>query len=195
MTKYKQLAQKQRYQIAALKQEKKSQSEIARKIGVDKSTVSRELKRNKSRRGYRPKRAHEVACERQEDWSPEQVSGFLKKEKDIKISYESIYLFVLKDKADGGTLHLHLRRGRKKYKKRYGKEDRRGMIANKKSIEERPKIVDEKTRIGDWEMDLISGAKHQGFLVTVVERKSKLTLISYVKNKSAAAVCSYYYLR
>jgi IS30 family transposase len=111
MRTYRQLTQAQRYQIYALKKTKHSLTEIAEVIGVDKSTVSRELKRNRGQRGYRPQQAHALASGSKQksvprittevwamvesllrqDWSPEQISGRLKKEQKVCISHEWIY--------------------------------------------------------------------------------------------------------
>lgn len=90
------------------------------------------------------------------------------------VSHETIYRYILGDKHIGGKLYLHLRHKHKCYKKRYGSNDRRGQIPNKVSIEERPSMVKDKERIGDFEIDLIIGRHHKQTLVTVVDRKSKL---------------------
>ena len=176
MRTYTQLTQEQRYQIYALKKTKHSLSEIAAVIGAHKSTVSRELKRNRGQRGYRPQQAHELALERRQkavpritaavwavvesllkqDWSPEQISGRLKKEQRIRISHEWIYQYILEDKQASGDLYQHLR-CQKKRRKRYGKYDRRGKLPNCRSIEERPAIVNARKRLGDWEVDTIIG--------------------------------------
>ena len=75
-----------------------------------------------------------------QDWSPEQISGRLSIEQGIAISHEWIYLYIYQDKRQGGDLHTHLR-CRKKHRKRYGTNDRRGRIPNRTSIDERPSIV------------------------------------------------------
>jgi len=191
----------------------KSVTEISLEIDRNKGTISRELRRNCGQRGYRPRQAHALATERFQnsekaiklttetiglinekillDWSPEQVSGRLKKDHNISISHETIYQHILEDKKNGGALYTHLR-CQKKRRKRYGTKphDRRGQIKNKVSIELRPKIVDEKTRIGDWEGDLVIGKNHVGALVTLVDRKSKKVLIAKVKSKNATRVKS-----
>lgn len=205
------LTQEDRYHIYALKKVGKNQTEIANEIEKDKSTISRELRRNTGNRGYRPNQAHELACIRREEastplkmtvelmiiithyleekWSPEQISGWLLKNNNIRISHESIYQFILADKKSGGTLWTHLR-WQKKRKKRYGTKshDRRGQIKNKVSIEKRPKIVDKKIRIGDWEGDLVIGKNHKKALVTLVDRKSKKVKIAKVESKNAVVV-------
>ncbi|MDP1664408.1 MAG: IS30 family transposase, partial [Methylobacter sp.] len=88
----------------------------------------------------------------------------------------------------GGTLYQHLRHSNKKRKKRYGSKDKRGQIRNRISIDERPEIVAQKTRIGDWEIDTVIGKNHQGALVTIVDRFSKFTLIKKVASKHAEGV-------
>lgn len=210
MGKYTQLTQGQRYQVYAFLKAGFLQTDIAPEIGVHKSTISREIRRNRGKKGYRPKQAHLMAVERRreankcvkmtpeiigliekflcQDFSPEQVSGFLATKHNIQISHESIYQHVLADKARGGNLYRHLRHAHKKRKKRYGSYDRRGQIKGRVSIDQRPAIVDAKKRIGDWEIDTIIGKKHKGALLTLVERKSKFTLIRKVPNKQADLV-------
>jgi IS30 family transposase len=205
---YTQLTQEQRYQISALLKTEHTQTKIATVIGVHKSTISRELRRNRGMRGYRPKQAHRFALKRrkksitrritvetwsriddklQQDWSPEQVSGWLKKNTDTEVSHEWIYQHIYKDKRSGGDLYKHLR-CQKKRRKRTGDYDRRGKIPNQVSIEDRPEIVDKRERIGDWEGDTIIGAGRQGAIVTLVERKSRFTLLKQVANRTAAVV-------
>jgi IS30 family transposase len=210
MNKYSQLTEVQRYQIEALKKAEKNQKEIATIIGVTASTICREFKRNTGQRGYRPKQANIKALIRRKeavksvkmttalitlietkiklDWSPEQVAGWLDREKEIKISHERIYQHVWADKFDGGELYKCLRQSNKKRKKRYGSKDKRGQIRNRISIDDRPEVVSQKTRIGDWEIDTVIGKNHQGALVTIVDRKSKFTLIKKVDSKHAEVV-------
>lgn len=122
------------------------------------------------------------------DLSPEQASGTLAREHGIYLSHERIYQHVWADRRDGGNLHLHLRHSGKKRRKNYGLKDKRGQIANRVSIDDRPAIVDDKSRLGDWEIDTVIGKNHKGALVTIVERKSKFTLIKKVDSKHAEAV-------
>ena len=102
------------------------------------------------------------------DWSPEQISLWLKKYKKTRVSHEWIYQYILKDKSQAGDLYTHLRL-RKKRKKRYGSQNRRGMILNRVSIEKRLAEVDQRSRIGDWEIDIIIDAHHQGVLISQAE--------------------------
>jgi IS30 family transposase len=210
MIHYNQLTQEQRYHISALQKAGNSQVSIAEAVGVHKSTISREIARNGGERGYRPKQANELALEKRHnaekhitfttelqamvtekiilDWSPEQISGYFKANNIARISHESIYQFLLADKKAGGTLHTHLRHSGKRRKKRYGSKDKRGQIKNRISIDERPKIVDKKERIGDWEGDTIIGAQQQKAIVTLVDRASKLTRIGPVATKHSDVV-------
>lgn len=208
MSHYKQLTREQRYQIYALMKVGLCQTEIAKVVGVHKSTISREMRRNRGRRGYRPKQAHLFAEIRRaktaksrispdtwtlverllrDDWSPEQVSGWLHSEYRIMVSHESIYQFVLKDKLQGGDLYLHLR-CKKQRRKRYGSTNSRGQLLNRVSIDQRPAIVEARSRIGDWELDTIIGKRHKQALVSLTERKSRLTLLAKVKRKSAELI-------
>jgi IS30 family transposase len=204
---YSQLTQDQRYVIKVLNKRGETQEDIADEIGVHKSTVCRELDRNEGQRGYRYKQAHRFAMERQkgkrdcritdEDWeqiedlireefSPEQISERFEHEDNGSISHEWIYEHIRQDKAEGGDLYTYCRHP-KPYKKR-GVEDGRGRHTNRTSIEDRPDIVDEKNRKGDWEADLVMGANHKGALVTMVERSTAYTLIGHVKRKTAEGV-------
>ena len=208
---YYHLTRDQRSQIYALKSIGLEQQDIAAHLGVAPSTISRELDRNRGERGYRFHQADTFATERraaassepkhmipsvvriieekiQEKWSPEQISGRLKLEEGICISHESIYKHVWADKRQGGTLYTHLRHSGKKYNKRSSDKAGRGCIPNRIDIKERPAIVEEKSRLGDWEGDLIIGAKHQGAILSIVDRASKYTLLAKLKNKCADGV-------
>jgi len=122
-----------------------------------------------------------------QDWSPEQVSDWLKINYGLQISHESVYQYILKDKHAGGNLHRHLR-CQKKRRKRYGSYDRRGTLKNRVSIDERPSIVDTRQRLGDWEVDTIIGKGHHQAIVSLTERKSRLALLRKVERKTAQAV-------
>lgn len=203
-----QLTQEQRYQIYALMKAGHNQTEMAEIIGVHKSTISRELRRNRGLRGYRPNQAHQLAVNRrqekakarfstedwrliecllQEEWSPEQISLWLHEAGRLSISHEWIYQHIIQDKRRGGTLHKHLR-CQKQRKKRYGSYERRGQIPNKVSIDERPAIVEHRQRLGDWELDTIIGKGHKQAIVSLSERKSRLSLIAKVETKGAEGV-------
>jgi IS30 family transposase len=187
-----------------------SQYETAGMINVDRSTVSREVRRNRSPSGYNPIGAHRMALSRRRapakrlkmtpalieliehllclDFSPEQVSGFLRRHHQLHISHQSIYRHVWADKKRAGELYHHLRRSNRKQKKRYGSKQRRGQIPGRVSIEKRPAIVEAKARLGDWEADTITGKQRRGALLSVVERKSKLTLLKALPDRQAKRV-------
>jgi len=198
---YTHLTQEERYQIYALKKAGHTQNEIASVLERSESTISRELARNRGGCGYRPKQAQSMAVDRRAmnartiddatwqfaremlvlQWSPEQISGH------AAISLETVYQRVYADKRTGGLLWKNLR-CQKQRKKRYGKIDRRGMIPNRLSIDDRPAIVETRSRIGDWEADTIIGKNHRQAIVSIVERKTGLTLIRKVERKTAQAV-------
>ena len=205
---YTQLTQEERYQIYALKKAGHIQAEIARVIGRNPGTISRELRRNRGLRGYRPDQAHNLALMRRQDkiqprlsehiwqqvealireeWSPQQIVGRIAMEQGVSISHEWIYQYVYADQRSGGDLYRFLR-CQKLRRKRYGSYDRRGCIPNQVSIDDRPAIVDSKRRFGDWEGDTVIGKGHRGALVTLVERKSLYTVIRAVLYKTAEAV-------
>jgi IS30 family transposase len=122
------------------------------------------------------------------EWSPEQVSGWLLDEQGELISHESVYLYLWPDKRSGGELYTYLRRQGKKYDKRRNGKSTRGQIKNRISIDDRPQVVDDKSRVGDWEIDTVIGKGHSGALVTIVERVTNFTVSKQVDGKSAAAV-------
>jgi len=215
---YQQLTLEQRYGIYSMYKTGHNLTEIAAVIGVHKSTISRELRRNQGGRGYRYQQAHRKAIDRRkdkvslridrqtwlmiealigEDWSPEQISGWMKLEMNISVSpvcvrtrtgrHEWIYHHILFDKESGGHLYRHLR-CQKKRRKRYGSNDRRGVIRNKVSIDKRPPIVETRERLGDWEADTIIGKRHQQALVSLTERKSRFSLIYKVEQKTSDQV-------
>ena len=207
---YQQLTYEQRCQIFILKKTGLSQRAIANEIGVDQSTISRELRRNAGDRGYRFKQAQQFSTARRQaackpskltpamtglldeklalEWSPEQISGWLKRVKGKHLSHESIYLYVWRDKQLGGTLYTHLRRQGKKYNKRRNGKSTRGQIKNRICITERPAIVDERSRLGDWEIDTVIGKGHKGALVTIVERATQKLLCAKVSGKTEKEV-------
>lgn len=202
------LTQEERYQIYSDKKAGFSNQSIADSLGRHVSTIKRELHRNLGGNGYRPQQAHRFAQERhqlkpkaikmtegmkahirerlEQQWSPEQIQGRMKTEHQESVCPKTIYKFIAQDKADGGDLYKNLRH--KRYRQRTGKPDARGQIRNRISIDDRPDIVDQKLRIGDWEADTVIGKGHKGVLVTLSERYSKLNLIAHVASKHADVV-------
>lgn len=207
---YTQLSQTERYQISALLDAGCSKKIISQQLGRHRSTIDREISRCKGLPIYRPEAAQEQAMQYQQEGrnaktiaasvlshvecylrlalSPQQVAGRLRAEGFKAPSVETIYQHILKDQEKAGDLHSLLR-CQKKRRKRYGSgRERRGCIANRVCIEQRASIVDKKSRIGDWEGDTVVGKDHQGFVVTMVERKSRYTLAAQVDTKEALPV-------
>lgn len=189
-----------------------SMGEIAAVIGKHKSTISRELRRNCDRRSGRyDADLAQRKCERRqkgkphrvrfteevrlrveamlrEDYSPEQIVGRCKLEGLECVSVETIYQHVWGDKRRGGDLHTHLRRKGRKYRKRGAKKDSRGVIRDRVSIDERPKVVDDKSRFGDLEIDLVVGANHRRALLTANDRASGISWIALLEGKDSKAL-------
>lgn len=198
---YKQLTSEQRYTISVLLSKGLKKKEIAEAIGVSNSTITRKLQRNSSKRGdYKWEIAQKQAEKRSkrtpgnraiskaiwssvkhylvdEQWSPEQISGYLAKD-GIKISHETIYAWIREDKRNRGTLYKHLRH-RLKHRKKYVGAGR-SCIINRKSIHERPAEADGK-RFGDLEMDTIVGPNNQQAIVTLVDRNTNMLFMKKLK--------------
>ena len=208
---YHHMTREQRSQLDALKWSGFTQCAIASFLDVSPSTISRELARNLGQRGYRYKQADRLAVKRrqqaskqpsvmipetvqlieqylkEQQWSPEQISGRLKLE-GVQVSHERIYQHVWQDKQAGGSLYLHLRHHGKKYNKRSSGKAGRGCLPNRIDIEDRPAIVERKSRVGDWEGDTIVGARQQGAILSYVDRKSKITILEKLTEKTAQQV-------
>jgi len=205
----KHLTQEQRYHIEAYRKAGFGNSFIAKDIGVHPSTIGRELKRNSIsiRHKYRAKVAQEISSLRksvnsrankkfknelkdlvvkyiQRDWSPEQVSATLQIKHALSLSFVRIYQYIELDRQSGGELHTHLRFYGKKRRAKYGKQSK-VRIKERVSISERPSIVEEKTRIGDFEIDTIIGKGKQGAITTIVDRASAFVKISIPTTKRA----------
>ena len=209
--KYRQLTLEKRYQISALIKVGLNQKSIAIELSVHPSTISREFKRNSDLvRGYNAEFA-QIRCtkvERQkkkrfsltkpiekyiraklkQDWSPEQISGRMKRDTGIYVVHETIYRYIYANKLNGGKLYTYLRHRNKKYHHRSNDYKARGTIIDRVMIDKRPKVVEKKNRIGDLEIDTVVGKDHKGFLVTVVDRKSKFVIIKNVPTKEASVV-------
>lgn len=207
-----QLTKAQRYTISVMRKRNFSMGEIAAVIGKHKSTISRELRRNCDRRSGRyDADLAQRKCERRqkgkphrvrfteevrlrveamlrEDYSPEQIVGRCKLEGLECVSVETIYQYVWGDKRRGGDLHTHLRRKGRKYRKRGAKKDSRGVIRDRVSIDERPKVVDDKSRFGDLEIDLIMGANHRRALLSANDRASGISWIALLEGKDSKAL-------
>lgn len=206
------LTYRQRCQIEALLQANTNQEEIARQLKVSPATISRERRRNSDGQGYRAEKAHEQAVQRRkqassvprkmtpariqpienlltgQQWSPDQISGWLARGEEVSVSHEWIYRHIWADKRAGGDLWTHLRHRGKKYNRRGAKTAGRGLIPGRVDISQRPDVVDKKSRIGDWEGDLIVGANHRGAILSHVDRKSKYTKLVLLPDKQADSV-------
>mgnify|MGYP000704343142 FL=1 len=201
---YKHLSQVERYQIYALMKAGHDQTQIAKLLDRHKSTISRELSRNRGLKGYRPKQACAIATKRSEkcrnaatvppwvaeqaacllklQWSPEQIAG------KLPVSHETLYRHVYSDKARGGTLWKNLRCQKQKRKRYAGGRDRRGQIPHRRPLSDRPVHIELRKQVGHWECDTVIGANHKGAIVTMVERKSGFSVIVKVSQKTSELV-------
>src|SRR5512134_2931622 len=205
---YHQITREERYTISALRRQGERTSRIAAVLGRHRSAIHREIRRNQRNDGwYRPFKADSRtrgrrsrsrrnrqfgACEfamvealLRLKWSPEQVSGFLKRENILDISHETIYLYIWADKGAGGDLYTHLRVASRERRKRYGAYDSRGRLAGKRHISERPQDVEARQSFGHWEVDTMLGSGDRNCIVTLVERKSRFTLIGKLKARTS----------
>jgi IS30 family transposase len=184
---------------------------IGARIGRDPGTVSRELRRNRSRNGYFPSRAQAKARQRRRDrplvrkmqrpdvrkyvtdglrqfWSPDQIAG--RSEQDFArdrtrhVSRQTIYTWIEAQTDRGAKWTGYLRRRGK----RPHRPENRGTLADATSIAGRPKVVDRRSRVGDWEGDTVHGTPGRGGLLTLVERKTRYLLMRQVGNLRAATV-------
>ena len=205
---YRQLTQTQRYQIYARHDVGMSRRQIARELGIHNSTVSRELRRNATDSGYDPERAQSCSDHRRrtawkrtkrlpsmiaavvdrlrEEWSPEQISGFMAPLSGVGVSHQWIYSLIWDDKARGGDLWQHLRQPKRRSKHRaQAKSAGLGKIPNRVGIEHRPAEINDRRFIGHWEGDTVVQGHKQSGLVTLVERRSGYLLAARLPRLSA----------
>lgn len=204
---YRQLTLEQRYLIYKLMKAGYRQVRIAQMVGVHPSSISRELRRNVNRRGYRPRMAHRLALKRRRiprrcqiltcsrrvwirhylrrGWSPDQIAGRFRREGRFAVSYQTVYRYLYTDRQSGGQLYRHLRRKGIPYRRR-----RLGAapIQNRRFIEERPACVDQRQRIGDWELDTMVSGDGRPAIVTMVDRVSQLVMMKRVERLSSRQV-------
>jgi IS30 family transposase len=207
---YRQITSEERYAIAALRRQGLSLRAIARDLGRAPSTICREVARNRrSDGGYRAFTACEHTRARRRrsrrnshfrkeewqlveelialDWSPEQVAGWLRLHELLRISHETIYLRIWRDKAKGGALWRHLRQATKRRRKRYRAYDSRGRLAGKRHLSERPAEVEERAVLGHWEIDTVKGADQaRHTVVTMVERATGYLEVGKLTRHTAA---------
>lgn len=206
----KHLTKEQRYNISAYLQSGKSETEIARLVGVHRSTICREIHRNSDKRNgvYKPELARvkyknrmqsrrhfmkftddlklQVDILLRRDYSPEQVTGFMRTRGLDTVSHETIYQYVWEDKKHGDKLlYKHLRRRGRRHKKRDALTNGRGFIKNRIDIDKRPVVVDDKVRFGDLEIDTVIGKNHKGALLTINDRVTGLVWIRLLSGKDA----------
>jgi len=206
------LTVEQRYTISIMLKSGYSQSAIAKTVNKDKSVISRELNRNSDARSgeYRSDLAQRKTISRhkakrkkvrfsdavkanvdtliKDDYSPEQVAGTLNKQGKDYVSHERIYQYIWQDKKQKGSLHLHLRHQGRKYRKRGQQKDKRGIIKERVSIEERPEIVEKRERFGDLEVDLIIGKNHNQAMLTINDRASGVLKMRKVPSKESKVI-------
>lgn len=202
---YAHLSQEERYQIRWLRRGGWLLEDIAAELQRAGSTISRELRRNATPEGaydhrYAQRQAvqrrhaasalpridaeawAEVEARLRDDWSPEQIAGAA----DVDISIERIYQHIAADRQRGGTLWQHLRRRKRRRRHRCGTPRERQRFGGRR-IHERPAIVEQRGRVGDFEGDTIVG-KGPARLVTLVDRKSGWTRLRKVPDGTAIAV-------
>ena len=207
MNGYRRLTQVDRIRIKDFLSIGLSQTQIADKLKVPKSTISREIKRNSGLKGYRSKQAQRTAEQRQaflsnlrkwtpslekqvrvllkRKWSPEQIASRLKLEKKETISHQRIYEFIKEDKLGGGDLWKSLRHSIKLRRKRSRSKDHRGQIKEAQCIEERAESVKNCSHFGHWERDTMHGAERKGGLLVCVERKYRYVRLAKLLRRTA----------
>lgn len=212
MKNYNHLNLSQRYSIESLLLSGKSKNDIADIVGVHVSTVHREVSRNKDERSgfYRASLAENKCADRHKSkskhttysseidqyvkqglaiqLSPEQIVGQAKETGQACVSHERIYQDIWEDKRSGGMLYKQLRNKGKRYRKRGALKDSRGLIVNRVDIDQRPKIVEQKSRVGDLEVDTVIGKNHRGAIVTINDRATGMLKMKRVKSKEAKEV-------
>jgi IS30 family transposase len=213
--KYQQLTLEERVLISYLLEQGFNRSEIARETGRHRSTISRELARNRCclyDLSYRYSRAHKKTVARRrrsrrnrhytqqdlalvrkllyQDLSPEQIVGHIRRFQLMRrrISHETIYQYIWRDKAQGGQLWRHLRQAGKRRRKRYNAYDSRGRLAGKRHISERPKIVEARRTLDHVEIDTVMGADSKDCIVTIMERKSGYVMIGKLKDRTTCSL-------
>jgi len=204
---YHQLTKEERYTMAQLRVHRISIPEIAKILGRHRTTIWRELKRNRKSCGKyhvadaqfmtngrrrRSRRNQQfsasefqlVIAKLKDKWSPEQISAVLKIQGLLDISHETIYQYIWKDKRNGGQLYKHLRQASKRRRKRHNTYDSRGRLAGKRMIDTRPASVESRRIKGHWEIDTVMGGPDLHCILTLVERKTGYTLIGKLRNRT-----------
>jgi IS30 family transposase len=222
--KYSHLTVLEREMIQSMLWEKKSIRTIAKVLKRSHSSILREIKRYNPEqlKRYTPRLAHERALEKRKSrgrkdrlksdvvrtyvvthlkrgWSPEQISGCLKKDGIGSVSHEAIYQFIYAQVHRDGygllrpgaeDLRVYLRRKRRRRMPKGMRRPRRVLVLQGKSIEIRPSVVDERSRIGDWESDTVESCLHRPGVNTLLERKTGLYFVTKVHERGSAATTS-----
>lgn len=205
MEKYSRVSYEIRCQISALLKTEISIPTIAKILGFNKSTIYREIKRNSYWRGYTPRNANELAkkrfkaCKRKskikgevekivqsalkEGWSPEQIAGRIRLEKIENLSHETVYRYTRLNPQFKPCLRWYNRRGYGRYRQRSARP------AWMNSIKLRPAIVEERSRIGDWERDTMY-VKDRKTILVLTERKSRFTILTKLETHQAKEVAA-----
>lgn len=209
MNKYVQLTQDERVLMSYLRWQGLSYAKIAEQLGRHRSTIYREFKRNSCHHidgAYRPSKAQcrtrarrsrsrrnaqftsadfALICKYlKQKWSPEQISGYLRRQGLRTPSYETIYRYIWNDKFYGGEMYKYLRQSIKKRRKRHNSSDSRGRLADKRHISERPKAVETRRYKGHWEIDTVVSRASKDCIVTINERKSGFVMIGKLKDRT-----------
>jgi transposase, IS30 family len=205
---YHQITSAERYRLSALRRQGFGNPQIARALGRHRSTIWREVRRNahptdgrykvekaierasgrrrraRSHPRFRPGQLQRVWRLLRQRWSPEQIAGYLGSSGSLAISHETIYRHIWRDLRHGGELHRYLRCAMKKRRKRYGTYERRGRLAGKRMIEQRPPAVQQRQDTGHWEIDTVLGKGSRHCIVSLVERKSGYLQIGKLKART-----------
>ena len=207
--KYKHLSYEERSVIGAFRSQRYSLRAIALHLGRSPSTISREIRRNNQSQDGRYRASHadsnynarKKSARRgsnfnssawslvlnllSKQFSPEQISGRLKRDSKLNISHETIYSYIWYDKKYGGELYKELRGARKLRRKRHNSKDSRGRLAGKKMIDTRPAEIEKRLKFGHWEIDTVHG-KGRKSIVTLVERATGYVMIGQLDSRTVA---------
>ncbi len=198
------LNQHERYRIRALRDAGRSLRCITLQLDRAPSTIGREVRRNSVHGRYQPERAQRLAGRRRkaasarsritaehqarieahllEDWSPQQIAAVTG-----LASHEWIYRHIYADQRRGGGLFRRLRQ-RRRQRRRRGLRDGRGQLRHRRSLHERPAVVEARSRAGDWELDTIHAARGSAVVVSMTERRSRLHLLAWAPDCTADSI-------
>jgi IS30 family transposase len=204
---YHQITPDERYRLATVLAARLSLAAVARDLGRDRSTLLRELRRNRSLRGRyewyhadcqaRTRRSHSrrnrrlgaedwalVTVRLAQLWSPEQIAGRLRRTGELRISHETIYRYIQQDREAGGTLHQLLRRA-PRFRRRKRRCHPRGPMG--RPISTRPPIVEGRRQVGHWEIDTLQGTGYGACVLSAVERKTGYLLLGQLARATGTA--------